>query len=58
MDIALLSTSMSMAKVNTDVGVAMLDKSLDMMDDMGEGMIKIMESSVYPELGQSIDTYA
>ena len=35
----------------------MLTSQLEMIDDMGEGMIKIMESSVNPELGQNIDLY-
>ncbi|MDY5577029.1 MAG: YjfB family protein [Lachnospiraceae bacterium] len=57
MDIAALSTAMKMSEINTDIGFAVLDRSLEMIDDMGEGMIKIMESSVNPELGQNIDLY-
>ena len=57
MDIASLSTAMSTQNILNDVGVAMLSKSLDTVEDMGDGMVKIMESSVTPHLGQNIDYY-
>lgn len=57
MDIASLSTAMSTQNILNDVGVAMLSKSLDIVEDMGDGMVKIMESSVTPYLGQNIDYY-
>lgn len=57
MDIASLSAAMSTQNVLNDVGTLMLSKSLDIVEDMGEGMIKIMESSVTPYLGQNIDYY-
>lgn len=57
MNIAALSTEMSMAQLSTNVGVAVLDNSLELIEDMGQGMIKIMESSVNPDLGQNIDLY-
>jgi hypothetical protein len=55
MDIASLSMAMSTQNTLSDVGVLMLNKSLDTMKDMGENMTKIMESSVTPYLGQNID---
>ncbi|MBD5136184.1 MAG: putative motility protein [Lachnospiraceae bacterium] len=55
MDIAALSADYSLADVSTDIGIAVLSNSLELIDDMGEGMIKIMESSVNPELGQNVD---
>ena len=55
MDIASLSTAMSTQNILNDVSVAMLSKSLDTVEDMGDGMVKIMESSVTPHLGQNID---
>lgn len=58
MDIAALSTQMHMAQLSQDVGIAMLGKSLDMAEDLGSGMVKMMEASVTPELGQNIDLYA
>ena len=57
MDIASLSTAMSTQNILNDVSVAMLSKSLDTVEDMGDGMVKIMESSVSPYLGQNIDYY-
>ena len=54
MDIASLSTAMSTQNILNDVSVAMLSKSLDTVEDMGDGMVKIMESSVTPYLGQNI----
>ena len=58
MDIAALSTQMHMAQLSQDVGTAMLGKSLDTAEDLGSGMVKMMEASVTPELGQNIDLYA
>ena len=55
MDIASLSIAQSTINVANDVSVAMLSKSLDTVEDMGDGMVKIMESSVTPYLGQNID---
>ena len=57
MDIASLSTAMSTQNILNDVSVAMLSKSLDTVEDMGDGMVKIMESPVTPYLGQNIDYY-
>ena len=57
MDIASLSTAMSTQNILNDVSVAMLSKSLDTVEDMGDVMVKIMESSVTPYLGQNIDYY-
>lgn len=55
MDIAAMPAGFDMAEMNTDIGMAVLKNSLELIDDMGEGMIKIMESSVNPELGQNVD---
>ena len=55
MDIASLSTSLSMSKVNNDVGVLMLSKQLDTVEVMGDSMLKMMEQSVNPNLGANID---
>lgn len=38
-----------------DVGVAVLSKSLDTIETLGQGMINMMEQSVSPHLGQNID---
>ena len=46
---------MSMVNLQSDVGVAMLSKSLDQMETMGEGMQKILETSVNPHIGGNVD---
>ena len=56
MDIAGLSMAMSTQNVLSDVSVAVLKNSLDTMEDLGNGVNKmIMEASVTPYLGQNID---
>mgnify|MGYP002555832686 CR=1 FL=1 len=55
MDIASLSIAQSTINVASDVQVAVLSKSLDTMETLGDGMKKMMESSVTPYLGQNID---
>ncbi len=55
MDIPALSMAMSQNKIMTDVNVAVLDNALDMTETIGATTIKMMESSVTPHLGQSID---
>lgn len=46
----------AIAPVNSvDVGVAVLSRNLDMVKQLGESMIKMMEQSVTPHLGQNID---
>lgn len=55
MDIAQLSMDMSTQNILSDVSVAVLKNSLDTMEDLGNGMAKMMESSVTPYLGQNID---
>ncbi|NLK29371.1 MAG: putative motility protein [Clostridiales bacterium] len=48
-----ISTPQSVDSIT--VGVAVLSKNLDMIDQLGESMIKMMEQSVQPNLGQNID---
>ena len=55
MDIAALSTSMAMSELANQVSVQVLAKSLDTVETMGEGMKKIMEMSVTPNIGGNID---
>lgn len=55
MDIAQLSMDMSTQNILSDVSVAVLKNSLDTMEDLGNGITKMMESSVTPYLGQNID---
>lgn len=55
MDIAGLSMALSAQSVQNDVGVLLLKKGLDTVEDLGEGMVSMMEASVTPNLGQNID---
>ncbi len=59
MDIPALSMALSQTKLLNDVGVAMLSKSLDTMQENGEAMIAsidaVSEVSVNPNLGSNID---
>ena len=38
-----------------EIGAAVLDKSLEAIEEQGQGIIKMMEASVNPDLGQNID---
>lgn len=38
-----------------DIGIAVLSKNLDTIEKLGQSMIKMMEQSVEPHLGQNID---
>ncbi|MBR6771165.1 MAG: YjfB family protein [Lachnospiraceae bacterium] len=59
--IATLSTSLAQAGLMQSVGVAMLSKSMDDMETMGNSMINMMKSSmelsVNPAVGGNIDVY-
>lgn len=60
MDIAALSMNMSMIDTQTQVGVAMLDKAMEVGESLGAGMVEMldaaaMERSVHPELGGNVD---
>ena len=37
------------------VGIKMLDKTMEMADTMNQSMVKMMENSVAPHLGGNID---
>jgi len=55
MDIPALSIQLSTAKAEDMVSVALLKKSIDTAEENGAEMIKMMERSVTPNLGQNID---
>ena len=38
-----------------EIGAAVLDKSLEAIEEQGQGLIKLMEASVNPNLGANID---
>lgn len=55
MDISSLAMNMSQISLQQDVGVAMLSKTMDSAEVAGQGLRKMMESSLTPNLGGSID---
>jgi hypothetical protein len=55
MDIISLSMSLAQTQLQTEVGTAVLDQSMNLTQDMGEGLKQMMEQSVTPYLGGSID---
>ncbi|MGG4141830.1 YjfB family protein [Paenibacillus algorifonticola] len=55
MDIAALSTSLSQASLGTAVSVRMLDIGQDQMQVQAQGLIKMMELSVNPNVGSLLD---
>ncbi len=60
MDIAGLSTALSTNQIQTQVSTAVLDKSMDTLETLGQGMVQMidaaaMELSVNPHLGANID---
>ena len=60
MDIAGLSMAMKTVDLQAKVGTAILDKTLDMGEVLGEGMVEMidaaaMELSVNPNVGANVD---
>jgi hypothetical protein len=60
MDIASLSSVLAQSNLITDVGSALLGKSLDMSENMGNALSQMidssaLENSVTPYLGGNID---
>lgn len=55
--IANLSVSMSQQTLMTNISTAVLDMTLDSFEGQASEMVKLMEASVQPNLGQNINTY-
>lgn len=55
MSIANYSMEMSQTQLMSDIGMAVLDMSLDSFEGMASEITKMMESSVAPNLGQNLD---
>lgn len=60
MNIGKVSMTMSQIDTTSRVGVAMLDKNIDAMEQSGNNLVKMidaadMERSINPELGGNID---
>ncbi len=52
---AMIPALAAQAQLPTDIGIALLDKSLENLETMGDGMKHMMELSVNPDLGANID---
>ena len=60
MDIAGLAMNLSTVDTQAQVSVAMLDKTMELGETLGEGMVAMidaaaMERSVRPEVGSNMD---
>ncbi len=57
MDMSISSMAIDASSIDTSstVGLMMVKKALETMDTEGDGMRKLMEASVYPDIGQNID---
>mgnify|MGYP002073340661 CR=1 FL=1 len=55
MDISALSSLASTTSAASAIEVALLKKAMDTFEDTGNDMVRMMEASVTPYLGQNID---
>ena len=55
MNIASLSIDIAMSKTMTAVGTAVMKQNMDVNEAMGTEMVKMMEKSVTPNLGNNVD---
>ncbi|MGN0513994.1 MAG: YjfB family protein [Lachnospiraceae bacterium] len=57
MDISLSALSVNASSIDTSntIGLAMVKKSLESIEQNGDSLTKMMEASVTPYLGQNID---
>lgn len=60
MDIAGLSTAMSVSRIQSEVGTAVLSKAMDTNEALGQGLVQMidaaaMEQSVNPNIGANFD---
>lgn len=55
MDIAALSTVLSQASLQQQASIKVMDKVMDESDTQTDSMVKMLEQSVSPHLGSTID---
>ena len=60
MDIAAVSMALSQVELGTKVGVAVLDKAMETNEELGAGLVQMidsaqMELSVHPHVGGNFD---
>lgn len=55
MSIASLSTDLAMSKTMSAVSTAVMKQTMDTNEALGTEMVKMMEKSVTPHLGNNVD---
>lgn len=55
MDIPALSTALSQINILNEVNISLIKKNMDNMEASNINLLKSIESSVSPNLGQSVD---
>lgn len=55
MDISALSTSLNQSTLSLKVGVAVTKLAIDSAEIQSQDMVRMMEQSVNPNIGQNID---
>lgn len=60
MDIAGVSSALAQVNLQSDIGIAVLGKTMDTSEQMGQGMLKIldaaaMERAANPHIGGNFD---
>mgnify|MGYP003419797284 CR=1 len=51
-------SALSTSSINSDIGIAVLAKQLDVSQNMGDNLVRAMELSVNPYIGGNFDAYA
>ena len=55
MDIAALSMALSQMNVRTEANVSIMKKTIDQAETNGQDVVKMLEQSVQPHIGGSVD---
>lgn len=55
MDIAAMSVILSQGQIQQQASVQVASKAVEVIKEQGDNLVKMMEQSVSPELGRSID---
>lgn len=55
MDIAALSMALSQMNVRQEASVSVMKKSMDQAESNGDSVVKMLEQSVQPHIGGSVD---
>lgn len=55
MDIARMASAVKQSSIMQEVGMKMLNKSLDQQKTTGDNMTKMIEQSVQPHIGSKFD---